>query len=97
MNWKILHRSERSLRVRCEAGRLSFAQADGLENYMMELPGVAGVKVFDRTGDAIIRFREKGDLPSILQSLAAFTFENSSGSSERSFPNSSVPGKTHMS
>ena len=75
MNWKILHRSERSLRVRCETGRLSFAQADGLENYMMELPGVAGVKVFDRTGDAIIRFREKGDLPSILQSLAAFTFE----------------------
>ena len=75
MNWKILHRSERSLRVRCEAGRLSFAQADGLEYYMMELPGVAGVKAFDRTGDAIIRFREKGDLPSILQSLAAFTFE----------------------
>ncbi len=75
MNWKVLHRSERSLRVRCETGRLSFAQADGIERYIAELPGVAGVKVFDRTGDAIIRFRGKRDLPAIIQSLAVFTFE----------------------
>ena len=48
MNWKVLHRSERSLRVRCEAGRLSFAQADGIEYYMGRLPEVTGVKVDGR-------------------------------------------------
>ena len=75
MNWKVLHRSERSLRVRCEAGRLSFDQADGIEYYLDRLPEVTGVKVFDRTGDAIIKFRRPEDLGKITRALAAFAFE----------------------
>ena len=75
MNWKVLHRSERSLRVRCEAGRLSFDQADGIEYYLDRLPEVTGVKVYDRTGDAIIKFRRPEDLGKITRALAAFAFE----------------------
>ena len=75
MNWKVLHRSERSLRVRCEAGRLNFAQADGIEYYLDRLPEVTGVKVYDRTGDAIIKFRRPEDLGKITRALAAFAFE----------------------
>ena len=76
MNWKVLHRSERSLRVRCEAGRLSFDQADGIEYYLDRLPEVTGVKVYDRTGDAIIKFRRPEDLGKITRALAAFAFED---------------------
>lgn len=76
MNWKVLHRSERSLRVRCEAGWLSFAQADGIEYYLGQLAEVTGVKVFDRTGDAIIKFRKAEDLPEIIRALSVFTFED---------------------
>lgn len=73
MKCKILHESRGRLRVRLVQKRMTLDQADQVEYYLRQVQGVAEVKVYDRTCDAVIAF--SGDRGPILAALAAFTYE----------------------
>ena len=77
MKFRILHEAKGRLRVHAERPRISIGEADILEYYLKSRPGVLDVRVFERTGDAIIRYtcgREE-----LLSALSVFSFsENES-------------------
>lgn len=54
MKCKILHESKGRLRIHAVQGRMTLAQADILEAYLLQLPCVTDAKVYDRTCDAVI-------------------------------------------
>ena len=54
MKCKVLHESAGRLRVHIVQPRMTLRQADLLEYYMKKVDGVVDVKVYDRTGDAVI-------------------------------------------
>ncbi|MDO4285594.1 MAG: heavy metal translocating P-type ATPase [Eubacteriales bacterium] len=79
MKCRILHESRGSLRVHMEAPRMTLEQADRLEYYLRAQAGVRDVKVYDRTGDAIVRYRETeaGSVRgAVLLALARFSYED---------------------
>ena len=55
MKCTILHECPGRLRIHAAAPAMSLRQADILEAYLKKTSGVEGVKVYDRTGDAVIR------------------------------------------
>ena len=73
MKCTILHESSGRLRVRARQRRMTLDQADILEAYLRRLPGVTGVEIYDRTCDAVIRY--KGDRQQILSALAGFSYQ----------------------
>ena len=77
MKFRILHEAKGRLRVHAERPRISIGEADILEYYLKSRPGILDVRVFERTGDAIIRYtcgREE-----LLSALSVFSFsENES-------------------
>ncbi len=76
MKYVIRHESSRRLRVHMADVRMSMGQADQLEYFLKNKSFVEDVKVFDRTGDAVIRYagghmqREK-----VLEALTAFSYD----------------------
>ncbi len=72
MKFTILHESRGRMRVHLHGAGMSLHQADILEYYLKDLPYVSGVKVFDRTQDAIIRYREERD--ALIRALAVFSY-----------------------
>ena len=54
MKCKILHECRGRIRVHIMQPGMTLAQADILEYYFKAKPFVSSVKVFDRTGDAVI-------------------------------------------
>ena len=74
MKWRILHESDKRIRVRAVGPAMTLDQADILERYLDETDGVRSVQVFDRTGDAVIRYRD-GCRESIIDALAVFSYE----------------------
>lgn len=70
MKFSILHESRGRIRVRLHCTPLSLENADALVYYMNGIPGVNQITVFERTGDAIIRYQETRK--PILQALQAF-------------------------
>ena len=74
MNCRILHSSRGRLRIRVIGPAMRLDMADVLEAYLTGLEGVQSVQVFDRTSDAIIRFREEAR-DRVCKALAAFSFE----------------------
>ena len=56
MKCTILHECPGRLRIHAAAPAMSLRQADILEAYLKKTSGVEGVKVYDRTGDAVIRY-----------------------------------------
>ena len=74
MNCRILHASRGRLRIRVIGPAMRLDMADVLEAYLTGLEGVQSVQVFDRTSDAIIRFREEAR-DRVCKALAAFSFE----------------------
>ena len=74
MNCRILHASRGRLRIRVIGPAMRLDMADVLEAYLSGLEGVQSVQVFDRTSDAIIRFREEAR-DRVCKALAAFSFE----------------------
>ena len=68
----ILHESAGRLRVHLSCARMTLHQADVLEYYLRSVDGVAEVKVYDRTRDAVVRYT--GARSSVLSALAAFSF-----------------------
>ena len=77
MRYIIRHESASTLRVHMAAPRMTMAQADILEYYLKELPQIKNVKVYDRTGDAVISYLRKHDArKSILEALDSFSYRD---------------------
>ena len=66
MKCKILHEGPGRLRVHMMGNSMSLRQADILEAYLKKLDGMESVKVYDRTGDAVIRYT--GSREAVLRS-----------------------------
>ena len=75
MKCTILHDTAGRIRVHLEQPRMSLLQADILEAYLRNTPGVADVTVHDRTGNATILYT--GQRAPIVAALAAFSYEKS--------------------
>ena len=75
MKCKILHESPGRMRIRTLCGAMSLRQADILEAYLKKLDGTESVKVYDRTGDAVICYA--GSRDAMLHALAVFSYARS--------------------
>ena len=75
MKCKILHESPGRMRIRTLCGAMSLRQADILEAYLKKVDGAKSVKVYDRTGDAVICYA--GSRDAILHALAVFSYARS--------------------
>ena len=72
MKWTILHELPGRIRVHMAKPRMTLAEADVLEDYVKSIPGVASVKVYDRTCDALIVYT--GPRGALIAALASFTY-----------------------
>lgn len=86
MKFKLLHRSPGRMRVHLFRENMPFAEADTLEYYLMETPGVVSAKVYVRTGDAIVKYDESlfGDVCLALQKYSYESTEVPEGVLEHS-------------
>lgn len=76
MNCRILHELPGRLRVHVKHSNMTIAEADALEAYLKGVPGVLEVKVYERTADAVIRYRDGGDgRARVVGALAAFDYD----------------------
>ena len=75
MKCKILHESPGRMRIRTLCGAMSLRQADILEAYLKKVDGAKSVKVYDRTGDAVICYA--GSRDAMLHALAVFSYARS--------------------
>ena len=75
MKCKILHESPGRMRIRTLCGAMSLRQADILEAYLKKVDGARSVKVYDRTGDAVICYA--GSRGAMLHALAVFSYARS--------------------
>ncbi|MBQ8967432.1 heavy metal translocating P-type ATPase [Ruminococcus sp.] len=73
MQCSILHESRGRIRVHIMRRRMTLAQADMLEYYLRSKPFVRDVKVYDRTGDAVILFTDRAKT---VNALAAFSYKD---------------------
>ena len=73
MKCRIIHESGGRMRVHLNCVRMTLRQADVLEFYLRNIPGVTDVAVFDRTQDAVIRYRE--NRAAVIRALAQFRFD----------------------
>ncbi|MBQ2698287.1 MAG: heavy metal translocating P-type ATPase [Clostridia bacterium] len=73
MRCKILHESKGRIRVRLLQRRMTSEQADRLEVWLKAAEGVEQVQVFERTCDAVIRYR--GERAAVLSALAGFSWQ----------------------
>lgn len=74
MKFQIRHEIKGRMRVHMAQKRMSYEQADTLLYYLQTIPGVESAKVYDRTGDAAIRYncaREE-----LIRALREFHYEN---------------------
>lgn len=74
MKFTIKHESKGRIRVHAQQVRMTYQQADTLQYYLQTQPGVTRVDVYDRTGDATIRYN--GNRQSIIQALREFRYED---------------------
>ncbi|MBQ6621897.1 MAG: heavy metal translocating P-type ATPase [Mogibacterium sp.] len=73
MKFKILHQSPRQLRIHIlQTSAMTMEQADLLETALKRTEGVSDAKVFDRTGNAIIRF--SGSRDSIIEAVGGWSW-----------------------
>ena len=75
MKCKILHESNGRMRLHAEQTRMTLRQADILEAYLRQVPGVTEVKIYDRTCDAVVLYR--GARTDLIRALAAFSYDAS--------------------
>ena len=73
MKCMILHESAGRMRVHMACGVMTCGQADLLEYYLKAEPWAAEVKVYERTGDAVIRYT--GERQQVTRALSGFSFE----------------------
>ena len=73
MKCTILHESTGRMRVHFSCGDMTLSEADLAEYWLRNTPGVRAVRVYDRTGDAVIHY--DGKRSAVIASLAGFSFE----------------------
>ena len=77
MRYIIRHESRRTLRVHMAGYRMTGKQADLLEYYLRELSFVTDVRIYDRTGDAIISYvRREDHREQLLAALCDFSYSS---------------------
>lgn len=76
MKCRILHESRGRIRVHLLGGKMDLARADMLEYYMRSKPFVSDVKVFDRTGDAVVVY--SGCRSDVITAFARFSYSDES-------------------
>ena len=76
MKCRILHESRGRIRVHLLGGKMDLARADMLEYYMRSKPFVSEVKVFDRTGDAVVVY--SGCRSDVITAFARFSYSDES-------------------
>ena len=74
MKFVIRHELQGRVRIHLYQKEMNLRQADLLHYYICSLPGVTGVKVYERTADAVILF--DGRSREILEGLCRFSYEN---------------------
>ena len=74
MKCQILHECRGRIRVHILHGRMSLREADILEYYLRSKPFTERVKVYDRTGDAVIWY--SGDRSLVIKALARFSYSD---------------------
>ena len=74
MKCQILHECSGRIRVHILNGRMTLHQADILEYYLRSKPFTEQVKVYDRTGDAVILY--SGDRSLVIRALAQFSYSD---------------------
>ncbi|MBR1456254.1 MAG: heavy metal translocating P-type ATPase [Oscillospiraceae bacterium] len=77
MHARILHELPGRLRIHICQCSMTLREADLWETYLSELDGVLQVKVYERTADAVIRYRCGGDADArdeVLNAVAAFDY-----------------------
>ncbi len=75
MNCKILHESSGRMRVHIDRFRMTLDQADLVEYSLRSQSFVKSVKVYDRTGDAIISY-QRGSRRKVIDFLSALNYED---------------------
>ena len=73
MRFLIKHEGKGRLRVHVNRHSLTYAEADILQMYLENVPGIQEVKVYERSADAAILYH--GDRGGILQALQKFGFD----------------------
>lgn len=74
MRFKILHQSDRRIRIHILQSKMSFAEADTLLYFIKNISGVTYARVSEKTHNAVIKFTcNKDDL---LRDLAEFSYKN---------------------
>ncbi len=77
MRCRILHEASGRMRVHVLRSRMTPAQADILEYYLRDLPFVREVTVYERTGDAVIRYgRNAKTREQLITALSSFSYED---------------------
>ena len=74
MRCSVLHESKGRIRVHIMRPYMTMRQADILEYYLRSKPFVKTVKVYDRTGDAVICY--SGKRRDVTAALARFSYED---------------------
>ena len=74
MRCSVLHESKGRIRVHIMRPYMTMRQADILEYYLRSKPFVKTVKVYDRTGDAVICY--SGKRRAVTAALARFSYED---------------------
>lgn len=73
MKWKILHECKGRMRLHLNKPRMSLAEADQLQDYLVALPGVRTAAVYERTCDVVVVYTQ--DRAGLVKGLAAFRFD----------------------
>ena len=73
MKFTILHESCGRIRIHLACNRMSMREADAVEVYLKGITDIKGVKVYDRTCDAVILY--SGDRKAAIAHLAAVSYE----------------------
>ncbi len=73
MKFTILHESCGRIRIHLARNRMSMREADAAEVYLKGITDIKGVKVYDRTCDAVILY--SGDRKAAIAHLAAVSYE----------------------
>lgn len=75
MRISIQHEIKGRIRFSTAKKRMTLEEADTLFYYLYSLKGVTAAKVYERTGDAMVRYT--GDRMELIHGITAFSFENS--------------------
>ena len=78
MKFQIKHEIKGRLRIHMKQSRMTFEQADILHYAIQKMDGVSSVKVYERTGDAVICFHCSRE--ELIDALSAFDYDRVNGS-----------------